>query len=120
MTNVGAGSLRGRRQIDFTEARLSLKLDPSRALLRQFVALNNQILGRFSTEDRRRIGVHTCPGGDHDATHSADVDYAELLPDLFELHATNFYIQMASEQDRPRVLSVIARCANRINVYSSV
>ena len=30
-------------QIDFTEARLSVKLDPSRALLRQFVALNNRV-----------------------------------------------------------------------------
>ena len=63
------------------------------------------------TEDLQRIGVHTCPGGDRDATHSADIDYAELLPDLFELQATNFYIQMASEQDRPRVLTIIARCA---------
>ena len=33
----------------------------------------------------QRIGVHTCPGGDRDSTHSADVDYAELLPSLFEL-----------------------------------
>jgi len=39
--------------------------------------------------------------------HSADVDYADLLPGLFNLHATNFYIQLASEPDRRRVLEII-------------
>jgi methionine synthase II (cobalamin-independent) len=94
-------------QIDFTEARLSLKLDPSGGLLRDFVELNNDVLRRFSTEDRRRLGVHTCPGGDQDSTHSADVDYADLLPALFELQAGSFYVQLASEQDRRKVLDVI-------------
>src|SRR5262249_46978677 len=32
-------------QVDFTEARLSLKLDPSGGLLRSFVDLNNAVLG---------------------------------------------------------------------------
>src|SRR5206468_3127407 len=72
-------------QIDFTEARLSVKLDPSKQLLRAFVALNNRVLERFTAAERQRIGVHTCPGGDQDSTHSADVDYADLLPGLFEL-----------------------------------
>ena len=94
-------------QIDFTEARLSLKLDPSKQLLRAFIDLNNQVLGRFLPEDRRRIGVHTCPGGDKDSTHSADVDYADLLPSLFDLNAGSFYIQLASEGNRRRVLGVI-------------
>ena len=44
--------------------------------------------------------MHTCPGGDRDSTHSADVDYAELLPSLFELKAGNFYIALAGERDR--------------------
>jgi 5-methyltetrahydropteroyltriglutamate--homocysteine methyltransferase len=35
------------------------------------------------------------------------VDYAELLPSLFELHATNFYVQLASEAQRKRVLKII-------------
>lgn len=96
-------------QIDFTEGRLSCKLDPSRGLLREFIALNNAVLNRFSEEERSMIGVHTCPGGDHDSTHSADVDYAELLPDLFALDAGRFFIQMASEPDKPRVLDIIAR-----------
>ena len=51
--------------------------------------------------------MHTCPGGDQDATHSADVDYAGLLPSLFGLNAGNFYIQLASEKDRRRVLRLI-------------
>lgn len=94
-------------QIDFTEGRLSVKLDPTRRLLSEFVALNNRVLERFSPAQKKRIGVHTCPGGDKDSTHSADVDYAELLPKLFELTVGNFYIQLASERDRRRVLSVI-------------
>ena len=102
---LGAGA--HKVQVDFTEARLSLKLDPSRGLLRHFISLNNQVLGHFTAEERTRIGVHTCPGGDWDATHSADVDYAELLPDFFSLNAGNFYIQLASEKDRPRVLRLI-------------
>ncbi len=94
-------------QLDFTEGRLSIKLDPSKGLLGQFIALNNEVLGRFSDDERARIGVHTCPGGDHDSTHSADIDYAELLPSLFELKAGNFFVQLASEADRRRVLAVI-------------
>src|ERR1039458_4871018 len=94
-------------QVDFTEARLSLKLDPSGELLQQFIGLNNRVLSQFSASERPRIGVHTCPGGDQDATHSADVDYAGLLPSLFKLNAGNFYIQLASEKDRRRVLRLI-------------
>ncbi|MBS1213488.1 MAG: 5-methyltetrahydropteroyltriglutamate--homocysteine methyltransferase, partial [Proteobacteria bacterium] len=94
-------------QIDFTEGRLAVKLDPSKQLLGQFIDLNNRVLGHFSMEERRRIGVHTCPGGDHDSTHSADVDYAELLPSLFSLEAGNFYMQLASEKVPDRVLSVV-------------
>jgi 5-methyltetrahydropteroyltriglutamate--homocysteine methyltransferase len=94
-------------QIDFTEARLSLKLDPSGGLLRSFVALNNRVLARLTDAERRRVGVHTCPGGDQDSTHSADVDYADLLPTLFELDVANFYIALASEPDQARVLGII-------------
>jgi 5-methyltetrahydropteroyltriglutamate--homocysteine methyltransferase len=94
-------------QIDFTEGRLAIKLDPSGELLNSFIHLNNMSLAKFSLEDRKRIGVHTCPGGDRDSTHSAGVDYAELLPSLFELNAGNFYIAMASEPDRERALRMI-------------
>jgi 5-methyltetrahydropteroyltriglutamate--homocysteine methyltransferase len=94
-------------QVDFTEGRLAMKVDPSGMLLSSFIDLNNLALARFSAEDRRRIGFHTCPGGDRDSTHSADVDYEELLPSLFELKAGRFYVALAGERDRRRVLRII-------------
>ena len=96
-------------QIDFTEGRLAVKLDPSKGLLNSFVDLNNRVLEKFSAADRKRIGVHTCPGGDKDSTHSAEVDYAELLPALFRMNVGNFYVQLASEKDRPRVLAILGK-----------
>jgi len=94
-------------QIDFTEARLALKLDPSKGLLKSFIDLNNKVLNRFTEEERKKIGVHSCPGGDHDSTHSADISYADLLPLLFELNADNFYLEYAGEKDKPSVLASI-------------
>jgi 5-methyltetrahydropteroyltriglutamate--homocysteine methyltransferase len=94
-------------QIDFTEGRLAVKIDPSGQLLHSFIDLNNLALSRFSAAERQRIGVHTCPGGDLDSTHSADVDYAELLPSLFELKAGSFYVALAGEKDRIGVLKII-------------
>jgi 5-methyltetrahydropteroyltriglutamate--homocysteine methyltransferase len=96
-------------QIDFTEARLAVKIDPSGDLLNSFIDLNNLALSRFSAEDRARIGVHTCPGGDRDSTHSAEVDYADLLPSLFQLKVGNFYIALAGEKDRVNVLKIIRK-----------
>jgi 5-methyltetrahydropteroyltriglutamate--homocysteine methyltransferase len=90
-----------RVQLDFTEGQLSIKLDPSKALLGRFIELNNSVLERFSADERTRIGIHTCPGGDQDSTHSLDVPYSELLPSLLRLKAGNFYVQLASERDRP-------------------
>jgi 5-methyltetrahydropteroyltriglutamate--homocysteine methyltransferase len=94
-------------QIDFTEGRLALKLDPSGSLLSEFIDLNNLALARFSAEERRRLGVHTCPGGDCDSTHSAEVDYGELLPSLFQMNVTNFYIATCSrESSKPNTAAV--------------
>lgn len=94
-------------QIDFTEARLSLKLDPSGGLLRSFIDLNNKVIERFTPEERKRIGVHSCPGGDRDSTHSADISYADLLPLLLQLKAGNFYLEYAGEKDKISVLQSI-------------
>ena len=94
-------------QIDFTEGRLAVKIDPSGDLLTSFIDLNNLALSRFSAEDRQRIGVHTCPGSDRDSTHSGEVDYADLLPSLFQLKVGNFYIALAGEKDRKHVLRII-------------
>jgi 5-methyltetrahydropteroyltriglutamate--homocysteine methyltransferase len=95
-------------QIDFTEGRLAIKLDPTGALLASFIELNNLALGRLTPAERLRIGVHTCPGGDRDSTHSADVPYRELLPSLFQLNVTNFYLSLAGERDREGALEIIA------------
>jgi 5-methyltetrahydropteroyltriglutamate--homocysteine methyltransferase len=94
-------------QVDFTEGRLAVKIDPSGELLHRFIDLNNLALSRFTSDERTRIGVHTCPGSDRDSTHSGDVDYAALLPSLFELMAGSFYIALAGETDRVRVLKII-------------
>ncbi|MHB1920776.1 MAG: cobalamin-independent methionine synthase II family protein [Chitinophagaceae bacterium] len=96
-------------QVDFTEARLSLKLDPSGNLLQSFIDLNNQVLERFSEEERKRIGIHSCPGADHDAVHSADIPYQELLPLLFQLKAGNFYLEYAAEKDKRSVLTSVKK-----------
>src|SRR3989441_5452016 len=96
-------------QVDFTEGRLAVKVDSSGHLLNSFIDLNNLALSHFSLEERRRIGVHTCPGNDLDSTHSADVDYTELLPSLFALKAGNFYIALAGEADRTHALKIIRR-----------
>lgn len=95
-------------QIDFTEARLAIKIDPSGDLLASFIDLNNLALGRLTPGERLRVGVHTCPGGDRDSTHSADVPYTALLPSLFQLNVSNFYLSLAGERDREGALEIIA------------
>lgn len=97
-----------RVSIDFTEGRLACRNDPNnpwtgRKMLDSFVELNNRVIDRFSPEERKDIGIHTCPGGDCDSTHSADVDYADMLPSMFKMNAGYFLIQLASEADKERV-----------------
>jgi methionine synthase II (cobalamin-independent) len=101
-----------RVSIDFTEGRLACRNDPNnawtgRGMLGHFIELNNRVIDRFSAEERKNIGIHTCPGGDCDSTHSADVDYADLLPSTFKMNAGYFLIQLASEKDKERVYKLI-------------
>ena len=96
-------------QVDFTEGRLAIKIDPSGDLLHSFIDLNNLALSRFSAEERTRLGVHTCPGSDRDSTHSGEVNYADLLPSLFQLKVGNLYIALAGEKDRVHVLKIIRK-----------
>ena len=101
-----------RVSIDFTEGRLACRNDPNnpwtgRKMLASFIELNNRVIDRFSAEERKNIGIHTCPGGDCDSTHSADVDYADLLPSMFKMNAGYFLIQLASEKDKERVYKLI-------------
>ncbi|MFF3350932.1 5-methyltetrahydropteroyltriglutamate--homocysteine methyltransferase [Streptomyces sp. NPDC002779] len=99
---AGAASV----QLDYGHGRLSLKLSPSGEVLRDFIALDNEVLSRFSAADRAKIGVHTHPGADQDSAHSLGVDYTELLPEFFRLKAGTFYLQMASEPEPERALKV--------------
>ncbi len=101
-----------RVSIDFTEGRLATRADPrnpwtGRNMLPHFIELNNRVLARFTADERSRIGIHTCPGGDRDSVHSADVDYNDLLPSMFQMNASYFLIQLASERDRDRVYRLI-------------
>jgi len=101
-----------RVSIDFTEGRLALREDSrnpwtGRGMLPHFVALINGVLDRFTPEERANIGVHTCPGGDRDSVHSADVPYSALLPSLFELNAGYFMMQCRSERDRESVYKLV-------------
>jgi len=103
-----------RVSIDFTEGRLACRNDPrnpwtGRKMLEHFVELNNRVIDRFTADERKNIGVHTCPGGDCDSTHSADVDYAELLPSMFKMNAGYFLMQLASEPDKERVYKLIGQ-----------
>jgi methionine synthase II (cobalamin-independent) len=101
-----------RVSIDFTEGRLATRNDPRNpwtgaGMLPHFIDLNNRVLARFSPEERVNIGIHTCPGGDRDSVHSADVPYSDLLPSLFKMNAGYFLIQFASERDKDPVLQLI-------------
>src|SRR3954469_7326448 len=101
-----------RVSFDFTEGRLATRNDPRNpwtgaGMLPHFVELNNRVLERFTAEERVNIGMHTCPGGDRDSVHSADVPYSDLLPKLFEMNVGYFLIQFASERDKDPVLQLI-------------
>jgi methionine synthase II (cobalamin-independent) len=101
-----------RVSIDFTEGRLATRADPRNpwtgaGMLPHFIELNNRVLDRFSVGERVNIGVHTCPGGDRDSVHSADVPYSDLLPSLFQMNAGYFLIQFASEREKDPVLDLI-------------
>ncbi len=97
-----------RVSVDFTEGRLANKNDArnpwtGKDMLQDFIDLNNRLFDRFSADERRNIGIHTCPGGDNDSVHSKEVPYEKLLSKMFQLNAGYFLIQCASEEDREEV-----------------
>jgi methionine synthase II (cobalamin-independent) len=103
-----------RVSIDFTEGRLATRNDPrnpwtGRNMLPHFIELNNRVLDRFTAEERASIGIHTCPGGDRDSVHSADVPYSDLLPSMFGINAGYFLIQLSSERDKDPVYQLIGQ-----------
>ncbi len=103
-----------RVSIDFTEGRLANKNDSrnpwtNKDMLQEFIDLNNRVLDRFSPEERKNIGIHTCPGGDCDSVHSKDVPYEKLLSKMFQLNAGYFLIQCASEDDKENVYKLVGQ-----------
>jgi methionine synthase II (cobalamin-independent) len=103
---VAAGAVRV--SVDFTEGRLANKNDArnpwtGRDMLQDFIDLNNRLFERFSADERRNIGIHTCPGGDNDSVHSKEVPYEKLLSKMFDMNAGYFLIQCASEEDKEAV-----------------
>jgi methionine synthase II (cobalamin-independent) len=103
-----------RVSVDFTEGRLATRADSRNpwtgaGLLPHFIELNNRVMARFSAEERVNIGVHTCPGGDRDSVHSADVPYNNLLPEMFKINAGYFLIQLKSERDKDPVCESIGQ-----------
>jgi len=103
-----------RVSVDFTEGRLATREDPRNpwtgaGLLPHFIELINDVMARFSAEERKNIGIHTCPGGDRDSVHSADVPYNNLLGTMFDINAGYFLIQLASERDRDPVYETIGK-----------
>ena len=97
-----------RVSVDFTEGRLANKNDSrnpwtGKDMLDEFIDLNNRVIDRFSPEERKNIGIHTCPGGDCDSVHSKEVPYEKLLSKMFNINAGYFLIQCASEEDKENV-----------------
>jgi methionine synthase II (cobalamin-independent) len=97
-----------RVSIDFTEGRLANKNDSrnpwtGKDMLQEFIDINNRVLARFSADERKDIGIHTCPGGDCDSVHSKEVPYEKLLSHMFDINAGYFLIQCASEDDKESV-----------------
>ncbi len=103
-----------RVSIDFTEGRLANKNDArnpwtGKDMLQEFIDLNNRVIDRFSPEERRNIGIHTCPGGDNDSVHSKEVPYEQLLSKMFQLNAGYFLIQCASQDDEEEVYKLVGQ-----------
>jgi methionine synthase II (cobalamin-independent) len=103
-----------RVSVDFTEGRLANKNDSrnpwtGKNMLQEFIDLNNRLFARFSAEERKNIGIHTCPGGDCDSVHSKEVPYELLLEHMFDMNAGYFLIQCASEDDREKVYELCGR-----------
>ncbi len=103
-----------RVSVDFTEGRLANKNDSrnpwtGKDMLQEFIDLNNRLFDRFTAEERKNIGVHTCPGGDCDSVHSKEVPYEQLLEHMFDMNAGYFLIQCASEDDREKVYELCGR-----------
>lgn len=95
-------------QLDFPDAQLSLKLDPTGKLLKHLVEINNMLLDRFDDDEKSKLGVHVCSGNDNGKGHSLNIDYSKLFEEIFQLHLKNFYLPMSCEDDPESILLEIS------------
>ena len=86
-------------QIDFTEGRLAVKIDPSGDLLHSFIDLNNLALSRFSAEDRSASACTPARAATATRPTVADVDYAELVAQPVRAEGGEF-LHRAGGRDR--------------------
>ena len=95
-------------QIDFTEGRLAMKVDPSGELLASFIDLNNLALARFSAggarKDRHSHLSRAATGIPRIALTST---MPPCCPACSNSMSGNFYMSLAGEKDRARVLEII-------------
>jgi 5-methyltetrahydropteroyltriglutamate--homocysteine methyltransferase len=105
-------------QVDFTEGRLEVKIDPAGSVLGSFIDINNLALSRFSPEERTCIGVHTSRGM-ISIRGAARMSITQSWLSLFELKAGNFCIALAGERDLRHTLKIIRKCRKPISGSSS-
>ena len=104
-----------RVSIDFTEGRLACRNDPEKSVDRpqDACAASSTSTTGCSTGSRLRSARTSAstpaPAAIATATHSADVDYADLLPSMFKMNAGYFLIQLSSEKDKERVYKLIGQ-----------
>ncbi|CAF0863327.1 unnamed protein product [Adineta steineri] len=94
---------------DKVQLDLFSKINLNKTLLKQFIEINNRMLDRFNENEQKKLGVHVCSDYDEDNKRSSELDYFEILKDIFQLHLNNFYLQLSSEKDPERILSLISK-----------
>ena len=93
-------------QIDFTEGRLAIKIDPVGHLLHSFIDLNNLALARFSTGPAAHRRSHLSrrrPRFDPQRRRRLRRTAAQPV----RAEGRHFYVALAGEPDRVRVLKII-------------
>ena len=85
------------------QERLAQSMDRARTCCRSSSTSTIACSTASRAEERRNIGIHTCPGGDCDSVHSKEVPYELLLEHMFDMNAGYFLIQCESEDDRESV-----------------
>jgi hypothetical protein len=103
-----------RVSVDFTEGRLATREDPRNpwtgaGLLPHFIELINDVMARFSAEERKQHRHPHLSRRRPRLRALGDVPYNNLLGTMFDINAGYFLIQLASERDRDPVYETIGK-----------